>query len=53
MISRAAHAGQFFTLWIIMWVVLSWADVREWTETKNPAAGYEPVDGEKPMNRAI
>lgn len=61
MISRAAHAGQILTIWtilgIVVWAVLllveggyrllarSWADGHEWTDAKNPAAGYEPVDG--------
>lgn len=69
MISRAAHAGQILTLWTILaaivwpvalWVertfrllILSWADVHEWTETKNPDAGSSQTPGMKPMNWAI
>lgn len=61
MISRAAHAGQILTLWIILgtlvWLILtwaervvkllamSWADVHEWTETKYPAADSSRTTG--------
>lgn len=61
MISRAAHAGQILTLWLVLgtlvWLILtwaervvrllalSWADVHEWTETGNPAERLNATTG--------
>lgn len=66
MISRAARARQILTLWLVLgtlvWLILtwaecvvrllalSWADVREWTETKNPDADSSRTPGMKPMS---